>query len=135
MQMRPIPAVSDPAAVARELAAREPLSHREPRDADRAHFEAMTAPGMVHIGASGRVTSREDYIDACARRYASGDHGDDATWIVEDFGVAELAPDLWEAAYTLHQGARVTRRTTLWRRSDGRWQAVRHQGTVVGEGA
>ena len=121
----------DPVRVAEELRAREPLTHREPRDAGRARFEALLAPGMIHIGASGIRTEREEYLDRTLHRYVTGDHGDDDTWRVEEFDVTELAPGLWEAAYLLHQGDRLSRRTTLWRRTEAGWQALRHQGTVV----
>ncbi|WP_315969805.1 VOC family protein [Mobilicoccus massiliensis] len=126
---------TDAARVTAELRAREPLTHREPRDADRAHFEALIAPDMVHIGASGIRTEREEYIARSLARYEQNEHGDDDTWIVEDFSVTELAPDLWEAAYLLHQGERASRRTTLWERTGdpgAPWRARRHQGTVVG---
>lgn len=89
----------------------------------------MTAPGMIHVGASGRVSSREEYIAACTRRYAEGDHGDDDTWVVEQFDVVEHAPGLWAATYVLHQGERVTRRFTLWEWTGERWRARYHQGT------
>lgn len=42
-----------------DLLAREPLSHREPRDAGRDRFEALFAPDLVWIGASGRRATRE----------------------------------------------------------------------------
>lgn len=121
----------DTATVTAALREREPLFHREPRDATRAHVEQMVAPGMVHIGASGRQMDREATIAEVARRYAEGDHGDDDTWIVEDFEVEELAPALWAATYVLHQGPRVTRRCTLWELADGHWRVRRHQGTVI----
>jgi len=35
--------------------------------------------------------------------------------------------------YTLLQGERRTRRTSIWRRSGAEWQIVFHQGTVVQE--
>lgn len=119
-----------------ELRAREPLSHREPHDADRAHFEALIAEDMVHIGASGIRTERDEYIDRTLARYVKGEHGDDHTWVVEDFEVSELAQGWWEAAYLLHQGVRISRRTTLWQHNldaggPGRWRARRHQGTVL----
>lgn len=121
-----------------ELRQREPLTHREPRDADRAHFEALIADDMVHIGASGIRSEREEYIERSLARYVNDEHGDDHTWIVEEFGVTELAPGLWEASSLLHQGERVSRRTTLWQYTpdvDGqgrsRWRARRHQGTVL----
>ncbi|MDO5629232.1 MAG: VOC family protein [Mobilicoccus sp.] len=115
----------------RELRAREPLFHREPRDAGREHIEAMVASGMVHIGASGRRMDREETIAEVARRYRDGDHGDDDTWVVEDFAVEHLGQDVWAATYMLHQGPRVTHRCTLWERHEGRWRVRRHQGTVI----
>jgi hypothetical protein len=33
--------------------------------------------------------------------------------------------------YTLFQGERTTRRSTIWERTSDGWQAVFHQGTVV----
>jgi hypothetical protein len=35
--------------------------------------------------------------------------------------------------YTLHQGARITRRSTIWRRTGEGWKIVYHQGTMVEE--
>lgn len=121
----------DTAAVADALREREPLFHREPREATRDHIEAMVAPGMVHVGASGREMRRAEVVEEVTRRYAQGDHGDDHEWVVEDFAVEELAPALWAATYVLHQGARVTRRLTLWEFGGGRWRVRRHQGTEI----
>jgi len=33
--------------------------------------------------------------------------------------------------YTLAQGARITRRATIWRRCGSDWKIVYHQGTIV----
>ena len=54
-------------------------------------------------------------------------------WDMSELHVAEIAPDTFVLTYTLRQPGRVTRRATVWRRRAGRWQAVFHQGTVVGE--
>jgi hypothetical protein len=49
-----------------------------------------------------------------------------------DFHCQRLAADLYLLTYTLVQdGARKTRRTTIWRRALEQWQIVYHQGTVV----
>ena len=50
---------------------------------------------------------------------------------IEDAEVVDLSPDLAQVRYTLHGQGRVTRRTTLYRRTVQGWQAVFHQGTVV----
>ena len=48
-----------------------------------------------------------------------------------DFDHRELAKDVYLVTYTLAQGARITRRSTIWqRRADG-WCALYHQGTLV----
>jgi len=44
----------------------------------------------------------------------------------------QVGADVWLLTYRLHQPGRVTRRMTLWRREESSWQAVYHQGTVVG---
>jgi hypothetical protein len=33
--------------------------------------------------------------------------------------------------YTLFQGVRTTRRSTIWERTSDGWQALFHQGTLV----
>ncbi|MDM0038967.1 hypothetical protein QTH89_21215 [Variovorax sp. J22G21] len=56
---------------------------------------------------------------------------DEASWEAREFFCQELAPANYLLTYTLHQGHRVTRRATLWRRVSERWQVVYHQGTPV----
>lgn len=115
--------------IQRQLMDREPIFHRpEQHGTTRRDFEAMTAEEFWEVGASGRRYSREFVIDTLVRRYAEP-HEDD--WRTEDFYCQEIAPDLYLLTYTLHQGPRLTRRTTLWRRERGGWLAVFHQGTLV----
>jgi hypothetical protein len=43
-----------------------------------------------------------------------------------------LGPEFYLLTYTLRQPDRLTRRSTIWRRTeDGDWQIVFHQGTPV----
>jgi hypothetical protein len=44
-----------------------------------------------------------------------------------------IAAENFLLTYTLLQGARVTRRATIWRRSTDGWKIVYHQGTVVAD--
>jgi len=111
-----------------ELIRHEPLFHRPEHGTTRAAFEAMTAEEFWETGASGRRYSREFVIDTVLQRY-SGPYED--VWRTEDFYCQCIAPDHYLLTYTLHQGPRKTRRATLWRRQQGRWVAVYHQGTVV----
>jgi hypothetical protein len=52
-------------------------------------------------------------------------------WEAEDFHCQEIAPDNYLLTYTLHQGSRITRRSTIWRRTVNGWRIVYHQGTIV----
>jgi hypothetical protein len=115
--------------VERELADLEPVFHRPLFGTTRAELEAGTDPDFFEVGASGRVYERGFVLDVVARRLADGTADDGLRG--RDFHCRELAPDLYQLSYRLTQGERETRRTSLWRRVDGRWRIVHHQGTVV----
>ena len=111
-----------------ELRRLEPLFHAAAQDATPEAFEALVAPEFWEVGASGRRYSR-DYVLAVLRE--RGRVPGEEQWRTEGFHVAPIAPDNYLLTYTLHQPDRVTRRATLWRRVQNRWQAIYHQGTVV----
>lgn len=115
--------------IQQELIDREPIFHRPEHGYTRADFEAMTAEDFWETGASGQRYSREYVLDLLEQRYAKGQYNDD--WKAEDFYCQEIAPDNYLLTYTLHQGERVTRRATLWRRTNKGWVIVYHQGTVA----
>lgn len=54
---------------------------------------------------------------------------------MDDVEVIQLSHTIIQVRYTLLTDARVTRRSTLYRRNSdtGYWQAVFHQGTVVAD--
>jgi hypothetical protein len=116
-------------AVLDELIQREPIFHRPEHGATRKHFEEMTEPDFWEVGASGRRYSRDFVLDTVTQRYETPR---DDPWRTEGFQCREIAPDNFLLTYTLHQGDRVTRRATIWRRRAGVWRIVYHQGTVVG---
>ena len=115
-------------AVMRELMQREPLFHRSEFGTTRKDFEKMIAPGFWEVGASGRRYSRQFVLDVLEERYQKPT---EAVWEIGDFFCSEIATDNYLVTYTLIQGERVTRRTTIWRRSGEGWQVLFHQGTVV----
>jgi len=107
----------------------EPLFHVVPAEWPRDRVAELFAPGFWEVGASGSIYSRDDAIDVLAERAATPH---DAAWEVSDFAAQELAPELWLVTYRLVQDAgRTSRRTTIWRRTDGRWAAEFHQGTLI----
>jgi hypothetical protein len=106
--------------VLEELRRREPIFHRPEFGNTRADF--------WEIGASGRRYSRAHVLDVLERRAPDpAEH----TWKTHDFHCRELGPDTYLLTYTLEQGERVSRRSTVWRRAGDEWQIVFHQGTLV----
>jgi hypothetical protein len=114
--------------VLEELIKREPIFHRPEFGTTRRDFEAMTEPDFWEVGASGRRYSREYVLDELEKRHATP-HED--IWETRDFHCAEIAPDNYLVTYTLLQGGRLTRRSTIWRRYGLDWKIVFHQGTIV----
>lgn len=109
------------------LRRREPVFHR-PEFAAPAELARMVAPEFWEIGASGRRYSRAYVLKTLAVR-AVAPLADD--WETSDFHLRVLAPGLYLLTYTLAQGERLTRRTSLWQRSGRSWRILFHQGTVV----
>lgn len=122
--------------VLEELVAREPLFHRTEHGTGRADFEAMTAPDFWEVGASGARYDREFVWSVLAERYAADgpDEWETGDWEAGDFACRPLGGGTYLLTYRLRQGARLTRRATVWERTDGGWRAVYHQGTEVAAG-
>jgi hypothetical protein len=122
--------VTDPAltGVLAELRAREPIFHHLELGTSRADFENMMVADFWEIGASGRRYSRETVLAELQRRYA-GKYVDQ--WETRDFHCRRLAEDVYLLTYTLLQGDRKTRRSTIWQNTPTGWKIVFHQGTVV----
>lgn len=111
-----------------ELIQREPIFHRPELGTTRADLERMTEDTFWEVGASGRRYSRQYVLDELEKRSANPDAD---LWETRDFQCIEIAADNYLLTYTLNQGARVTRRSTIWRRTPEGWKIVYHQGTIV----
>jgi hypothetical protein len=112
-----------------ELSAREPIFHRAELGTSRADFESMIDPAFWEVGASGSRYSREFVLAELEKRYSSGAPVEDLE--AEGFHCLQLCEEVYLLTYTLRQGRRLTRRSTIWRRAHGEWKIVYHQGTVV----
>jgi hypothetical protein len=112
-----------------ELTRREPIFHRPEFGTSRADFENMTEDDFWETGASGRRYSRQFVLDELEKRF-SVPHAD--VWETSDFQCRRLGEDTYLLTYTLLQDhVRLTRRSTIWRRTPGGWKIVYHQGTIV----
>ena len=111
------------------LKRREPIFHHSEIGTERSDFEAMTDPEFWEVGASGRRYSREFCLDHLVERY-SAPHSD--AWQAKDFHCTQISDNNYLLTYTLTQDqTRVTRRSTIWRRTEEGWKILYHQGTMV----
>jgi hypothetical protein len=122
--------MTDPtlAQVLHELRQREPIFHRPEFGTTRQDFEQMTDPAFWEVGASGRRYSREYVLDTLETR---SQNPTEEAWETQDFYCLELGAKTYLLTYTLIQGERVTRRSTIWRKAELGWQILYHQGTIV----
>jgi hypothetical protein len=118
------------AAVCAELAGLEPIFHHpELTGTTRADFDASTVADFWEVGASGTVYEREYVWEILEQRYRDPTYVDE--WATSDFFCRALGSDTYLLTYLLHEGERVTRRSTVWRRGERTWQVVYHQGTII----
>jgi hypothetical protein len=117
-------------AVLAELRALEPIFHRPQYFASRSALAQLVSPQFFEIGASGRRYSRAYVLKTLAQRAAAGAQ---ELWETRDFHCQGLSPGVFLLTYTLRQGARFTRRATLWQRRGRGWRILFHQGTLVEE--
>jgi hypothetical protein len=108
-----------------ELRRREPIFHCPERGTD---FASMISNDFWEIGASGNRYSRDHVLSVLATREPDPT---ESSWRTEAHHCRLLSSDTYLFTYTLHQGDRITRRTTIWRQSASGWQALFHQGTIV----
>ena len=90
----------------------------------------LIAEDFIEIGESGSRYTKKEVIGLLPKQ-APARHA------VSDFQAREISPDLVLATYTvattLEETSSTThsRRSLVWRRRDGRWQVVFHQGTLI----
>ncbi|MEZ2222237.1 DUF4440 domain-containing protein [Rhizobium sp. RCC_161_2] len=115
--------------ILKELSAREPIFDSREFGTSRADLERMTDEAFWEIGASGKIYQRSYVIETLLKRYdkAPEPHG----WPCRDFTITPLADKLFLLSYTLEEPGRITRRSTIWRRTDEGWKIVFHQGTPL----
>jgi hypothetical protein len=113
-----------------ELSSREPIFHHpEKFGKTKEDIEKQICDEFWEVGASGNVYTKQNVIETLLERYNDPNYED--IWETKDFALTKIAPDNYLVTYVLIQDAtRVTRRSTLWRRVNGDWKILYHQGTL-----
>jgi predicted nucleotidyltransferase len=117
-----------------ELKSREPIFHHpENFGKTKQDIENQMCDEFFEVGASGNVYTKQDVIETLLERYNNPDYQD--IWEAKDFELAKIAPDNYLLTYILIQDkTRVTRRSTFWRRVNGDWKILYHQGAIIDGG-
>ncbi len=90
----------------------------------------LLADDFVEIGSSGRIFDKQATIDGLQ-------HESPAEISLTDYQARILAPDVVLVTYRAVRSASAPAQTTqslrssIWKRLDGRWQLVFHQGTPL----
>ena len=116
--------------VLQELQPLEPIFHTNEFGLTRVDFEKRMAPDYSEVGASGCCYSREFILDFLAKNPPAD--AASAGWQCSDYAVRQLGPNVYLLTYTLRQGERLTRRSTIWQKTNEGWRILYHQGTIAG---
>lgn len=121
----------DPNKILEELKSREPIFHHpEKLGKTKQDIENQICDEFWEVGASGNVYTRQNVIETLLERYNDPNYQD--IWEAKDFALTKIAPNNYLFTYILIQNkTRVTRRSTLWRRVNGDWKILYHQGTLI----
>lgn len=117
-------------ALLRALREREAILQNPGPAVSSADLEALIDPHFRETGASGRHYSRAEVLQELARRSRTGTDPRRQCEMSE-LHALRLAQDTYLLTYLLHQPDRLTRRSSIWRRSAQAWTLVYHQGTLV----
>ncbi len=114
-----------------ELKAREPIFHHPDKLGKTTQdIMAQMCDEFWEVGASGNIYTKQDVIETLIDRYNDPNYQD--IWEVSNFKITQVAPDNYLLTYMLVQNKiRYTRRSTIWRKVNGQWKILYHQGTVM----
>ena len=94
---------------------------------DRRRVDTLLALDFTEVGRSGRLWTRDEMLESVG--------GFESSWgpkaVASEMQGRMLADDLVLLTYVTESAAGHSRRSSVWRRSRGRWQIVFHQGTAL----
>lgn len=115
-------------SVLEELTKLEIFIHWPTLGTSKEEIENLLDKNFWEVGASGKRYDREIVLRVLEERTRKQNL---EVWINKDFHCSEIAADSFLLTYTLDQGARLTQRSSIWRKYEAGFKLVYHQGTVV----
>ena len=97
--------------------------------ADRERLLQLLAPTFTEIGASGLRWDLASILEMLAEESAGTDQLPQIE--VTNLEGRVITPGVVQVLWDSRQGGRRARRSSLWCHTNGRWQQVFHQGTLL----
>lgn len=121
--------MTEPDSIGRQLRDLEERLLSQPVRASHDELSALLAPDFLEIGSSGARYDRDFILDTLPVEPA-------AQRDLREFEYRALADGLVQVFYRTRwcragEPDRHALRTSIWRRRDGHWQMVFHQGTPI----
>jgi hypothetical protein len=113
-----------------ELLNLELFFHNPPAGTRVTDLESLVDPGFWETGASGKQYDREFVLSVLAERTVQPLS---EVWTAKDAWCRPITEDTYLLTYSLEQGSRFTRRSSIWKRNGERWMCMYHQGTIVAD--
>ena len=89
-----------------------------------ARLGEIIADDFEEFGSSGKVYCKDDIISSLSS-------AESTEYELENFVFAKLSEDCILVKYGSNETGRVALRSSIWRKTAGRWQIFHHQATVV----
>lgn len=117
--------------VKKELINLEPIFHHQELGTSKEILENMISDDYWEVGASGKVYTKKFIIDTLIERYSKS-YSEDLEMI--NFRCQKIENNSFFVTYKLIQNKnRYTNRVTIWKKVNGYWKALYHQGTIIEE--
>ncbi|WP_233143862.1 nuclear transport factor 2 family protein [Lottiidibacillus patelloidae] len=98
------------------------LAHNVRKSKD--HLDKILADDFVEFGSSGIVFTKKDIIDRLSTE-------EEIDYVLTNFHTKILEENVVLTTFEIEKnaGVKYTLRSSIWRKTDGKWQIVFHQGT------
>jgi len=91
----------------------------------------LLAKEFEEVGSIGKISNRDAVVNWLVNKESN------ARWMLSEFRVKPLSPDIVIAIYHVKQikslegSSKGSMRSSIWKRNNNQWQMVFHQGTKI----
>lgn len=94
----------------------------------REKLDKLVSDDFIEIGSSGKIFDKKHVLEDLPEMEAP-------KFLINSFETKELAPDLimtiFQISKTLANQTTLSQRSSVWKKNNGNWQMIFHQGTII----